>query len=75
MPCPLWLSGGSLPAVSPQGVKTMRCDKDGFTKCCGILELVFPCGVEEACLLEGTFTPSFGLMNKCSPGEEEGREF
>lgn len=54
------LSGGSLPSVGSQGVKTMLCDKNGFTKCCGNLEqLVFPGGVEEACLLEGDFCAAF----------------
>lgn len=53
----------------------MRCDKDGLTKCCGNLEqLVFPGRVEEACPLEETFALRFGLMSKCSPGEEEERE-
>lgn len=53
----------------------MYCDKNGLTKCCGNLgQLVFPGGVEEACPLEGTFALRFGLMNKCSPGEEEERE-
>lgn len=52
----------------------MHCDKDGLNKCCGNLEqLVFPGGVEEPCPLKGTSALSFGLMSKCTPGEEEER--
>lgn len=43
------LSGGSLPFLRSQGVKTMRCDKGGLSECCGNLErLVLPGGVEVA---------------------------
>lgn len=53
----------------------MNCDKDGLNKCCGNLEqLVFPGGVEEPCPPKGTSALSFGLMSKCTPGEEEERE-